>query len=108
MKSSHWGASFILALIVGAASPVFADWTYTQEYGYTRSVCTVGDCDGDSNHSFTMGNDSTLPSITQTGTGEYTVTLSGSFISDGGNVQVTALGGAAERCKARLSMPDDK
>jgi len=102
MKASHVGASFVLALIIGVSPPLLADWTYSSEYGYTRSVCTVGDCYGDSNHSFVIGNVfSTPPLITQQGTGQYTVWLSSTyFVSDGGNVQVTALGGSAERCKA--------
>jgi hypothetical protein len=100
MKTSHWGASLVLALILGAGSPVRADWEFSDEHGWTRSVCTIGDCAGDENHSFVYGGwTAPLPRTTQYDVGLYLVTLYGAFVSDGGNVQVTALGGSAERCK---------
>lgn len=94
----------ILAMALGMSRPALAFWTFSSDQGYLRSTCTGGGsvgCDGDPAHSYSDPAGNNPPHVYQWGTGWYTAEFPGLGIRelDGGNVHVTALGGAGERCK---------
>lgn len=104
MRKTQVPAIFGLAVVFGVSSQASAEWTFPGWQGYLRSTCLdpgSSGCYGDPSSTRVIPEGNPPPIVYGNGTGSYLVEFPGLAFDgiDGGNVQVNAVGGSAERCK---------